>query len=230
MPSWLGGAKLFLHLSAYLLTEKGGVLIEYGKYSGQCVRNHYAHYYKKGIDNSNDININGDGMHFYKLNQREYYSEKLNLNFALEEEELKKKYKENYSNGYYYWITLDFDENHRFKVKDLLEKCWENDNWYLKDYNIASHNCQHFVAKIIKITNAKRFGKGYRKVHNISLVNFPPTIIEAFESNENEDNFFGKMPIIGLVNDIYHWHFKKDISEEDESNFKLTKNWMKKFY
>ena len=36
------------------------------------------------------INGLGDGMHFYKLNQREYYSEKLNLNFALEEEELKK--------------------------------------------------------------------------------------------------------------------------------------------
>jgi len=27
LPSWLGGAKLFLHLSAYLLTEKGGVLM-----------------------------------------------------------------------------------------------------------------------------------------------------------------------------------------------------------
>ena len=218
MPSWFGGAKLFLHLSAYLLTEKGGVLIEYGKYSGQCVPNHYAHYYIRGIDNSNNININGDGMHFYKLNPRDYFSEKLNINFGLEEEEFHQKFKENYSKGYYFWETLDFDENHRFKVKDLLEKCWENDNWNLKDYNVVSHNCQYIVAKIIKITNAKRRGKGYRKVHNISLVNFPPPIIEGFESNENEDNFFGKIPIIGLLNDIYHWYIKKDIVEEDESN------------
>ena len=89
LPSWLGGAKLFLHLSAYLLIDKGGVLIEYGNYSGQCVPNHFAHYYIKGIDNSNNININGDGMHYYKLNPRDYFSEKLNINYGLEEEELK---------------------------------------------------------------------------------------------------------------------------------------------
>ena len=125
---------------------------------------------------------------------------------------------------------IRFCENHRFKVEDLLEKCWENDNWNSKDYSLSSHNCQDFVAKIIKITNAKRIGKGYRKVHNISLVNFPPPIIKAFEINENEDNSFGKIYIIGLLNDIYHWHFKKDIEEEDESNLVLTNNWMKKFF
>jgi hypothetical protein len=224
LPSIFGGSKLCLHLSAYLLTEKGGVLIEYGKYQGQCVKNHFAHYYKEGIFTSSDINENGDGMHFYKLNPKDYFSEKLNLpKFD------KEKFGKNYSKGYYCWGTLDLDENHRFKVEDLIEKLWDEDDWSKAAYNVFNHNCQDFVAKIIKLTNAKRLGKGYRKVHNISLVNFPFKIIDAFEINENESNTFGKIPIIGLLNDIYHWHIKKDISEEDDENIKITHEWMEKF-
>ena len=82
-----------------------------------------------------------------------------------------------YNNGYYHWDTLDFDENHRFRVKDLIEKCWENDEWRKEDYNVISIIAKNF-SKIIKIT---RVGKDYIKYHNISLVNFPTKIIEAFE-------------------------------------------------
>ena len=45
--------------------------------------------------------------------------------------------------------------------------------------NVISH--KDFVAKIIKITNAKRVGKDYIKYHNISIVNFPLILIEAFK-------------------------------------------------
>lgn len=69
-----------------------------------------------------------------------------------------------YSNGYYHWDTLDFDENHRFRVKDLIEKCWENDEWRKKEYNVIS-----IIAKILcKNNKNNKYKKSWKRLYKIS--------------------------------------------------------------
>lgn len=84
-----------------------------------------------------------------------------------------------------------------------MEQICNEESWKKETYNATTHNCQHFIAKIIEKLNAKRKinckhdGRGY---HNFSMAYFPPTIINQFEKNENDQNLqINKFPVLGQI-------------------------------
>ena len=48
-------------------------------------------------------------------------------------------------------INLDLRKSPKIKFNYLIEKVKEAGNWKKNDYNVAFHNCQHFIGEIVKI-------------------------------------------------------------------------------
>ena len=207
-PSFLGGAKRSFHSSALLIikypqsSKKDALIIEYGKYNGDI-----------NEQNSNSITKNKKGyMHYWKNDGMRF--------FLIDGHEFSKirkdKSKFSYSKGYMCRPSKVLENEYQLTVKKMIEKCWEDEEWNASDYSLFEHNCQNFVAKIIKVTNAQRLGKGYRKSHNISLVHFPPSIIDSFEDNEKENIVLGRVPLVGPLVDGFHWHILDDMWEDEK--------------
>lgn len=215
-PSFFLGAKRSFHSSALLIiqypnsSKKDAIIIEYGMYCGDIDEQNtnyitenkkgYIHYWKN------------DGMRFFLIDGKAFY----NVIFD--------RTKFDYDKGYNLGILKVLEKQYQLTVKQLIEKCWEDEEWNSSDYFLSKHNCQHFVAKIIKVTNAQRLGKGNRKSHNISLVNFPPPIIDSFENNEKENIVFGRLPLIGPIIDNIHWHILRDMYEDEKEEEIKIKN------
>ena len=78
-------------------------------------------------------------------------------------------------------LTID----NKMTLRDLIEKCKYDSSWKAKDYNLASHNCQDFIAKVIEILKVKRTDNDKTKYsHWVGKINYPPVILKALEKND----------------------------------------------
>ena len=215
LPSFLSAKRSF-HSSALLIikypnsSQKDAIIIEYGMYCGDIdeQNTNYITENKKGCVHY----WKNDGMRFFLIDGKAFS----NVIFD--------RTKFDYHKGYRIGTVKVLENQYQLTVKQLIEKCWEDEDWNSSDYFLSKHNCQHFVAKIIKVTNAQRFGNGIRKSHNISLVHFPPPIIDSFENNEKENIIFGRLPLIGPIIDNVHWHILKDMNEDEKEEEIKIKN------
>lgn len=95
----------------------------------------------------------------------------------------------------------------------LGELCnsFKGEEWKAKNYNLYKHNCQDFVAKVIKILKAKR-------KYVIDLIRtrekfiFPNCIISSLRDNEGFSslNFLGSIPLFGPFYDLYAYNHLKN--------------------
>ena len=87
----------------------------------------------------------------------------------------------------------------KMTVQELITKCWKEGNWRAYDYNIASNNCQDFIAKVIEVLCVKRINS-----YTYKLTKIPPCIMRALEKNEGKKvlRFFQKIPWLGNVVEI----------------------------
>ena len=68
---------------------------------------------------------------------------------------------------------------------ELIEKCKSGTSWKANDYNLANHNCQDFIAKVIEILKVKRTIHDETKYsHGTGKVTYPPVILKALENND----------------------------------------------
>ena len=90
--------------------------------------------------------------------------------------------------------------------KILKELCdnFKGKKWEAKNYNVITHNCQHFAAEIIKLLKATRKYDN-DKIRSIEKSCLPNCIISALWDNEKLSftNTMGRIPIFGLFYDLY---------------------------
>ena len=175
LPTYLGGGTFTHHASCFLeLNSSDEVILEYGGYSGgDSSYKDYIHYAEE------------DGLRFSRMDYSDYLdiikhdtigSEILNyLNFKNE-------------------MTL----------QELIDKCNKKcgKKWIKDNYNLASHNCQDFVATVVEILKVERSDLELSKFrHNMSMATYPPIIVKALERNENRKiiNFIESFPLIGRL-------------------------------
>lgn len=102
---------------------------------------------------------------------------------------------------YYYYIECDIEN--KINVEDLCNK-FKGQKWEAKNYNVVTHNCQHFAANVIKILKAKRI-HDIDKVRTKEKEKLPNCIISNLWDNEklSKINTLGRIPIIGSIYDIF---------------------------
>lgn len=87
-------------------------------------------------------------------------------------------------------------------LQELINRCNNGSKKWIKDnYNLASHNCQDFIAKVIEVLGVKRCDDEKTKfLHNVSLATYPPVIISALEKKEKTTflSFLESLPLFGL--------------------------------
>lgn len=170
LPSHLGGSTFCHHLSCLLtLSNSESLILEFGAYYGKEPSYKNNIYYWKI-----------DGLRFCKMT----YSE----------------YQDKIGNGIYGGGILENSEltfENKMTLKELILKCCNEGKWRANDYNLASNNCQDFIAKVIEILNVKRI---YSFSHNFALTQIPPCILKELEKNEDRKvlRFFEKIPILGV--------------------------------
>lgn len=220
-PYFING-KYFKHASLILTSEENSnILLEYGPYIGQdddIYNGKTMHYYTKeefifeikledGSIMRRAISNTPNGMRFIEVD----------ANIIIDHYHLNDG--ERYNKGYIFMELKPLSRNNPYTLREIIDECWRNESWGYKDYDKFNHNCQHFVAKVIKITKAKRIGIGTRKSHNISLCWIPPKILSEFENNEKEiQATIGKIPIAGALVDLIHRHVFKDMHDENEES------------
>ena len=152
----------FLKLSR--LKSNEGIILEYGVYYGEnSSYKNYIHYGAEGKDN---------GIRFCKMSFDDY----------------EKKIHNGLKGSQILGRTIVI--NNEMTLRELIEECVSKSDksWGSSDYNISSHNCKHFIFKVIEVF------KVTRDPHNCSLFCynirhglFPPEILEALENNEDEN-------------------------------------------
>ena len=153
LPAYLGGSTYAHHLSCFLgFKNILSVKLEYGGYYGQTNEYRNPTYY-----------WNEDGLRFTGMAWEEY-------------KDIVEMAKQGNSGGIICRLVI----KNKIKLRDLLIKCCQQGNWRAHDYNLASNNCQSFIAKVIEILNVVRDNYS-RKLHNGSLLYCPPIIINALE-------------------------------------------------
>ena len=174
----LGFGRYPLHAKAFLKLEGEdtyGILAEYGK--------------KDYNPENEDRNSDRFDRHYYIYGSEgglRYYITSLS------------QFKENIND--YMKLIIDLEQS--LTTNQLLNHACRLGTWNQKEYNPLTHNCQNFVATIVKILKAirkiecKHDGRGY---HYYSISCFPPSIIKELEQNENDQslqfnkNFIGKI-------------------------------------
>lgn len=170
LPSHLGGSTFCHHLSCLLtLSNSESILLEFGAYYG-----------KEPSYKNNIYYWNIDGLRFCKMTYSEYQDK---INNGIKGARILKN------------SELTFEN--KMTVKELIRKCCKEGKWRANDYNLASNNCQDFIAKVIEILNVKRI-KSF--THNYALAIIPPCILKSLEKNEDRKvlKFFEKIPILGV--------------------------------
>lgn len=154
LPTPLGGNYPY-HSSCFIQTQNNfSIMIEYGGYEREQAYKNYTYYV---------FNKEG-GIRFTEMSFDDFMLIKIKDNTKS--------------------FMLSIPEKYKITVKQLLQKCCENDSWKSKDYDVIHHNCQDFIAKCIKILHASRYNMDHRGDHNESKVIFPPGILLALEENE----------------------------------------------
>ncbi len=78
-------------------------------------------------------------------------------------------------------ITID----NIMTFNELIEECKRDTSWKANDYNLANHNCQDFIAKVIEILKVKRTIHDETKYsHATGKITYPPVILKALEKND----------------------------------------------
>ena len=164
IPTYLGGGSFVYHLSCLLTLEcifysDITLILEFGAYPGsEPGYKNYIHY----VYNS----VNEGGLRFSKMTESDYREKVIN----------DKKGAVILEN-----LTID----NKMTLKELIDKCKNNSSWKANDYNLASHNCQDFIAKVIEILKVKRTDKDETKYsHLAGKLSIPPAILKALEKND----------------------------------------------
>lgn len=101
------------------------------------------------------------------------------------------------------YVTEECYINNKITLGDLCEK-FKGEKWEAKNYNLITHNCQHFSAEIIRILKATRekYYPEYRKFAFLKVVYAGP-ILNALYDNENEKvtKIITKVPVVSLIYD-----------------------------
>ena len=66
------------------------------------------------------------------------------------------------------FIISDLFIDNKMKLSDLLFECKLGASWIANDYNLATHNCQDFIAKVIEVLKVKRTLNNSTKYSHIS--------------------------------------------------------------
>ena len=177
LPSHLGGGKFFYHLSCLLklFNTTESIILEYGAYYGREPS------YKNYIHYVYDPEKEG-GLRFCKMNPIDYW-DKIN----------------NGKEGAF--LISDLFINNKMTLKELLLECKLGASWTANDYNVATHNCQDFIAKVIEVLKVERTINDPTKYrHMTGKVFYPPVILNAFEKNDTPTTLkiAEKIPIVNL--------------------------------
>ena len=121
--------------------------------------------------------------------------------YGIKYEEFFEEAKKLDSSRYYSYIECDIEN--KINVEDLCNK-FKGEKWEAKNYNVVTHNCQHFAANVIKILKAKRI-HDIDKVRTKEKEKLPNCIISNLWDNEelSKINTLGRIPIIGSIYDIF---------------------------
>jgi hypothetical protein len=179
LPTYLGGASIIHHLSCLITLRdtKEKVILEYGAYhGGETGYNNYIHYIYK----------EEGGLRFSRMGSFSYDSK---IHNGKEGSEI---------------ITrLSFDN--QMTLNDLIYECCKGTSWKAKDYNLASHNCQDFIAKVIEKLKVKRdIYDDTLYCHKVGKIMYPPVILRALEKNDTPLGLriADKIPFIGLFSSL----------------------------
>ena len=70
-------------------------------------------------------------------------------------------------------------------LQELLIECKLTQSWTANDYNLPTHNCQDFIAKVIEVLKVERTGNNRTKYSNANgKLFYPPVILNALEKND----------------------------------------------
>lgn len=180
--------KSWVHASLLIKTLKGySICVEYGAYDGEDMidkekRSYETYYWFEQSHGLRYAEMNFDTYKYYKLDY-DSYSERI--------------------------FRLECGRN--ITLRKALSECNYNKKWTFQNYDLATQNCQDFVAKFIDVTNSyRRKGEEHRGLHNISSALIPKVILKEIERNEDDGwNTAGKVPIIGPIIGAFYGIFSK---------------------
>ena len=220
--------KSFTHIAIQLDLENSNdiLIIEYGQYftkdstlkQSGMISSNSSYSFKEPRENKNENTyyyINKDGARitifkYEKLKELDDYDEN---NFSKLTSDLiacqyygilYEEYGDIKSKGFdTLFRRVDCDSQNKITVNELIEN-FKGEEWEAKNYNVLSHNCQHFAAKVIKILKAVR--KNERdKIRVQEKMNLPDCIIKELWHNEplSLTNTLGRIPILGFFHDCF---------------------------
>ena len=172
LPTYLGGGTFCHHLSCLLKIRGGGL---FG--TEEKIILEYGGYFGDEPDYKNYVHYwQEDGLRFSLMTGVDY-SKKIRQ--AGEGSEI---------------LSVLFEN--KMTVKQLITKCCKEGDWRAYDYNVASNNCQDFIAKVIGVLCVKR---KYSYTHKLTKI--PPCIMRALEKNEGRKvlRVLQTIPLLGNV-------------------------------
>ena len=195
IPTYLGGGSFVYHLSCLLTLERIfysdiTLILEFGAYHGsEPGYKNYIHYVYDSV--------NEGGLRFSKMTESDYREKVIN----------DKKGAVILEN-----LTID----NKMTLQELIDRCKNNSSWKANDYNLASHNCQDFIAKVIEILKVKRTDKDETKYsHMTGKLSIPPAILKALEKNDTPT-------IIRVTEQIPFISFYAELGAKIYSKFKKS--------
>ena len=96
-------------------------------------------------------------------------------------------------------MICELDIEHKMTLKDLIFECKLLNSWTANDYNVLTHNCQDFIAKVIEVLKVKRTIYDKTKYcHMKGKLFYPPVILNALEKNDTPTSLkiAEKIPIV----------------------------------
>ena len=175
LPTYLGGGTFCHHLSCLLKIRGRGL---FGTEENIILE--YGGYFGDEPDYKNYVHYwKEDGLRFSLMTSMDYRTKISQAGKGSE--------------------TLFVILENKMTVKQLITKCCNEGNWRAYDYNVASNNCQDFIAKVIEVLGVKR-----KYSYTSKLTNIPPCIMRALEKNEGRKvlRAFQKIPLLGSVVEV----------------------------
>ena len=172
LPTYFGGGTFCHHLSCLLKIRERGL---FG--TEEHIILEYGGYFGDEPDYKNYVHYwQEDGLRFSIMTKMDYNRK---ITEAGEGNEI-----------------VDTIFENKMTVQELITKCWKEGNWRAYDYNIASNNCQDFIAKVIEVLCVKRINS-----YTYKLTKIPPCIMRALEKNEGRKvlRVLQTIPLLGNV-------------------------------
>jgi len=186
LPTYLGGASIIHHLSCLLTLKetKETVILEFGAYhGGEAGYKNYIHY----------IYGKDGGLRFSRMDGFDY---KWKIHNGKEGSE----------------ILEGLSIHNQMTLNDLIDECCKGTSWKAADYNLASHNCQDFIAKVIEKLKLKRsIYDDSLYCHKLGKIMYPPVILRALEKNDTPLGLriADSIPLVGLFTTLGGAAYKK---------------------